>query len=339
MNEITRIHLAKTPYDIEILAKKDLESYLRKIKLYVDDEDSIVDIELRMTEILADRGVLSGGVVVQDDVDAIKKQLGDPKDFLEDDEVSSGEIEEQNRHRLYRDTDGAILGGVLSGVAEYFGISPIWPRLVFVLLILLSAGTAFVVYVVLWIVVPPARTMSEKLQLRGKPVTVSSLKQLRDRTDELEYNGNDEVTKFFKSAIFYSLGTMMSIFATISLVVTIWFSLGLVFGTSYNSPYSYWIPGSFLTWSALVLFIISGLLLTAMFAIFSFALFARKFTKIMGISIVLIILMGIITFSTGVGVVRYGYFEECTIHQVGASRELGSSVNFNISERINGYEG
>ena len=58
MNEITRIHLARTPYEIDIEAKKALERYVKAIKESLADDVAIYDdIEIRMTEILADRGV------------------------------------------------------------------------------------------------------------------------------------------------------------------------------------------------------------------------------------------------------------------------------------------
>ena len=53
MKEITRIHLAKIPYEIEIYAKKRLEKYLKDLKIYSGDEDIFEDVEIRITEILA----------------------------------------------------------------------------------------------------------------------------------------------------------------------------------------------------------------------------------------------------------------------------------------------
>ena len=52
MNEITRIHIAKTAYDIEIAAKKQLEKYIKSLETYTQDSDVLTDIEIRMTELL-----------------------------------------------------------------------------------------------------------------------------------------------------------------------------------------------------------------------------------------------------------------------------------------------
>ena len=60
MKEITRIHLAKIPYEIEIPAKKQLEKYLKDLKIYSSDKDIFEDVEIRITEILAELGVKEG---------------------------------------------------------------------------------------------------------------------------------------------------------------------------------------------------------------------------------------------------------------------------------------
>jgi phage shock protein C len=56
--------------------------------------------------------------------------------------------------RLYRSRDDRYIAGVCGGIAEYFDIDSTLVRLIAVLLLVLSAGTAFVVYLVMMIVVP-----------------------------------------------------------------------------------------------------------------------------------------------------------------------------------------
>ena len=58
MKEITRIHLAKVPYEIEIDAKKVLQKYLDELKKYSADEDIFSDVEIRITEILSENKLL-----------------------------------------------------------------------------------------------------------------------------------------------------------------------------------------------------------------------------------------------------------------------------------------
>ena len=72
MKEITRVHIAKVAYDIEVLAKKAIEKYIGSLERYADDPELLTDIEIRITELLADRGVLPGGVISSDDIAAVK---------------------------------------------------------------------------------------------------------------------------------------------------------------------------------------------------------------------------------------------------------------------------
>jgi phage shock protein C len=55
--------------------------------------------------------------------------------------------------RLYRNAKGKMIGGVCSGLADYFAIDPVLIRLVFVILVLHS-GIGVLAYIILWIVVP-----------------------------------------------------------------------------------------------------------------------------------------------------------------------------------------
>ena len=55
--------------------------------------------------------------------------------------------------RLFRTVKGKMIGGVCSGLAEYFNIDPVLIRLVFVILVLHS-GIGVLAYIILWIVVP-----------------------------------------------------------------------------------------------------------------------------------------------------------------------------------------
>lgn len=164
MNEITRIHIAKVAYDVEVGAKKELEKYFKQLQAALDDEGIVGDIEQRVVELLAERGVVAGGVVTLADVDAVRETLGAPSEFsdTDDTELIDGE------KRLFRDTDGALLGGVLSGVAKYFGVNTLFVRFGFIVLLLVSFGFAAALYAVLWVLIPPTKSTADRLLLEGK---------------------------------------------------------------------------------------------------------------------------------------------------------------------------
>jgi len=59
-----------------------------------------------------------------------------------------------NTKRLYRGKD-VMLGGVASGLADYFSLDPTIVRLLFVLIGFVSGGfPAVLVYLVLWAIMP-----------------------------------------------------------------------------------------------------------------------------------------------------------------------------------------
>jgi phage shock protein PspC (stress-responsive transcriptional regulator) len=189
MNEISRIHLARVSYEIDLDAKKELEKYLGDIKKSLGQEtDAMEDIEIRMSEILAERGVVKDSVITSGDVAALRTRLGDPRDFADD--AASGKDSDNWRDNLftrgkddadrkyYRDPDNAVLGGVIAGLAAYTGWDVTLLRvLAVVLAIIPSWGTLIIVYIVVWICAPEAKSVSEKMAMRGEAINLDSLKE------------------------------------------------------------------------------------------------------------------------------------------------------------------
>lgn len=184
MNEVTKIHLSRQAYTISVDAHHELRAYLDAIKHQVKDKEVIDEIEIRMTELLAEHGINDNKVILSADVAFLKEQLGSPKDFSEnsdEDYISNENIPE--RKRLFRDTDNAMIAGVSAGLAEYFGLDVLLVRIVFVIVTLITVGWAILLYIIIWLLVPEAKTPSDRLQMAGKPVTVDSLKEIVERAD------------------------------------------------------------------------------------------------------------------------------------------------------------
>lgn len=104
--------------------------------------------------------------------------------------------------RLFRNPEDKVISGVSGGLAAYFGRETWIVRLLFAGPILLNiifgslswpffhdgsflpnivfgslSGTFVLIYIVLWIVLPEARSPYEKMEMRGESVNVSSIKQ------------------------------------------------------------------------------------------------------------------------------------------------------------------
>ncbi|MEQ9148407.1 MAG: PspC domain-containing protein, partial [Cytophagales bacterium] len=85
------------------------------------------------------------------------------------------DLEEDKRiKKLYRNPDDKVIGGVSSGLAAYFNVDVAIVRLIFVLSVLFF-GSGVIIYIVLWLIAPEAETMTEKMQMKGDPVTLSNI--------------------------------------------------------------------------------------------------------------------------------------------------------------------
>ncbi|MFT4834613.1 MAG: phage shock protein PspC (stress-responsive transcriptional regulator) [Marinoscillum sp.] len=84
--------------------------------------------------------------------------------------------EDQQVKKLFRDGERRVIGGVASGIAAYFGTDTTVIRLLFVLSIFLG-GAGIIAYIILWIISPEARSITEKMQMMGEPVTLSNIEQ------------------------------------------------------------------------------------------------------------------------------------------------------------------
>jgi phage shock protein PspC (stress-responsive transcriptional regulator) len=81
---------------------------------------------------------------------------------------------ETTSRKLYRNPDDKKLGGVCSGLAMYLGIDSAVMRLIF-LISFFFFGTGLFIYLLLWIILPEAKTVTEKAQMQGKPLTLSGI--------------------------------------------------------------------------------------------------------------------------------------------------------------------
>ena len=183
MNEVTRIHLGRQSYTISVEAHHNLKKYLSDIQKKVADPEVANEVELRMSELLMERGVTNEQVILPKDVEYLKQQLGSPDDFSDDEDTETPKSDDKGTKRLFRDTDTALVAGVASGLASYSGLDVVLIRLFFVLLTIFGGGSGIVLYILLWLVVPEAATASEKLQMQGRPVTLEALKDSVSNAD------------------------------------------------------------------------------------------------------------------------------------------------------------
>ncbi|HWT55500.1 MAG TPA: PspC domain-containing protein [Candidatus Microsaccharimonas sp.] len=182
MNEVTQIHLGRESFTIAVDARKMLEHYLREITRKLDSPEVIDEVEMRMAELLLERGAGAEKVVLPQDIEFLQEQLGSPDDFGNDEDSSSQHEANSGQKRLFRDTDNGMIAGVAAGIGNYLGIDAVIIRLIFIALIF-GGASGIIIYLLLWLVVPPATTTSEKLQMKGKAVNLDALKDSVRRAD------------------------------------------------------------------------------------------------------------------------------------------------------------
>jgi membrane protein containing pspC domain len=291
MKEITRIHLAKTPYDIELDAKEVLQKYLSEIKQMMGSEDTMYEIEARMVELLGERGVQSNGIITMSDVEDLRSKMGLPKEFSDSEstEDSQADLAPSNSpaKRLMRDTDNAIFGGVCAGIAAYWGINPLWVRLLFIISPFITFGTALLVYIIIWISLPEAKTAAEKLQMRGEPVTLDSLKKAANNS-ESKYRAKETLAKILRICL--ALGLFFTTLGLLAILVV--GSITGIMAMPFINEFTHAQPWA---WGLLISLIIAGIMAVEMFGVLTFSVARMKFTKTVLITLVITSVIGVLS--------------------------------------------
>ena len=199
MKKNITINFFGTLYAIDEDAYELLNRYLGDMKRYFSrkegGEEIADDIEHRVAELMLE---LKNDGREPIDIALVKEiigRIGNPEEL--DEASGEGESGSATRHRgrewfseqvskkrLYCNPDDKLLCGVLSGIACYLGIDPVWVRLIVVALAILpipfiyiSFWTVLIIYVILALIVPEAKTPEERLRMHGKPVTMENLNE------------------------------------------------------------------------------------------------------------------------------------------------------------------
>jgi len=181
MKKIININFHSRVIPIEETAYDILRKYVDSLKKHFADEeggDEIVnDIENRFAELFSDRLKKGATCITDADVEEIITSMGRPEDFDQDETSNKNGNSSRNSssfteeaaadepRRLYRSENDKMLGGVCGGLAAYLRIDPSVVRIIYALLILGSFGTALLLYIILWIALPP-KSMVTKIRKR-----------------------------------------------------------------------------------------------------------------------------------------------------------------------------
>ncbi len=234
MKKTISIHLTGFVFNIEEDAYEILNEYLNKIRVNLTNDagcaEIMEDIEMRIAELFQEKIGVAKEVITRSDLDQVIIILGDPEDFateVNEPAQPDSQREEPSVKRLFRDRDASKIGGVCSGLGHYFGVEALIIRLVFLFLFLVF-GTGVLLYIVLLILIPEAKTTSEKLEMRGEPVNLDNIKKhVKEFGESLSAaTRNSSVKNSVRSAVETSVERTKSFLEIFAKIVGVGFILG-----------------------------------------------------------------------------------------------------------------
>jgi DNA-binding PadR family transcriptional regulator/phage shock protein PspC (stress-responsive transcriptional regulator) len=237
MNKTISINISGIVFNIEEQAYDELRAYIENIRQNLINEEEreeiINDIEMRIAELFQERLSPQKQVITMDDIAAIKSILGLPEQFNSTDENTPPSPEDEktekstdNTRRLYRDMDQASLGGVCAGLGHYFELDPLIFRILFIVLFLLF-GAGVLLYIVLLLLIPEAKTTADKITMRGQPVNADSIKEfIASIKNKVSETDTTKLKKTLNSAVENGVKTSKSIIAVFSKLIGFSFLIG-----------------------------------------------------------------------------------------------------------------
>ncbi len=209
MKKTLPVNISGKVYYIDEDAYDLLKNYLFQLRnAFPGDEGAeiVSDIESRISELFEARINEGANVITYADVNKVIETMGRPSDLSDASDydgaaaqpggntagnaAGSGAGVFQNggndpdymtikvKKHLYRNVNNKVFGGVMGGLATYLGWDATIMRIFYVVLMLFSYfWPLLLIYMMLWMVIPPANTPLRVLNMQGAPVTVDNIGQ------------------------------------------------------------------------------------------------------------------------------------------------------------------
>jgi phage shock protein PspC (stress-responsive transcriptional regulator) len=242
MKKSLKISLGGIAFTIEEDAYAALELYLQSLKGHFGDTEEARevtrDIEERAAELLVK--LLAGKEIVTIEmVNDVIDTLGRPEQISDEEiggenEPSDASKERSAKHRLYRDPQNALVAGVSAGLGAYFNVDPLVFRILFAILVLAN-GLGAVIYIILWIVLPQAETVRQRMEMRGEEMNLSNIEknikyEFEQVRNNMKRNRFADVMERFVNALgrfFVALGGVLAVVAKVVVAIIAVFFIGI----------------------------------------------------------------------------------------------------------------
>lgn len=210
MKKTLTVNLGGTVFHIDEDAYQLLDKYLSNLRIHFRKEEGseeiMNDFEMRISELFGERVRLGHEVITIEHVEKVINRMGKPEEIFEEEETEEEKenakkrvFQEQvitGKKKLMRDPDNRVIGGVAAGIAAYMGWDTTAVRLAMILLLFIPfVHWMALLYIILWMVMPVARTAADRLIMRGKSVTLETIGQtVTDGFEKVSSNVNDYIS-------------------------------------------------------------------------------------------------------------------------------------------------
>ncbi|PWS30879.1 PspC domain-containing protein [Pedobacter paludis] len=258
MEKTIIINIGNTIIHIEESAYELLKAYLIEVKQHfanhADDLEIVTDIENRIAELLTEQlEEQKKQVVDSSNVNSVIGQMGRVQDFDSNEEQEEEPVihtayqHQYAEKKLYRDMDERVIAGVCAGIAHYVNTEAKWIRLAMLLIVFLG-GAGVLVYAILWVIMPKAKSRIEKMEMKGEPANLQGfqknldeeLQAVKERLSEVNKHAQPLFARFgiFIGEFFEWLGrfiggtgkVIFKVIAGIIIVFGVLFLLSLIIG-------------------------------------------------------------------------------------------------------------
>lgn len=213
MNKIVNIHLAGSVYHMDEMGYQLLKNYLSEVENFLQPDpevkEIIYDIEQRISELLKVE-LQERKAATKKDVEKIIHEMGRPETYG-DEKIKHQRVFVQTSlisKKLFRNKDDKYIAGVCSGLAIYSGVDVLWVRLLAIFLFFTPLHSVLI-YIVFWVLLPYAKTTSDKLRMHGKPINFDTIK------DSFQENFSEEPQADLKNVTSKTSNTLKKIFRSI----------------------------------------------------------------------------------------------------------------------------
>jgi len=259
MNKVISINLNGNSYQLEERGFEVLDAYLREARQKLADNPDLEEILTDIEQAIADkcnRFLRTGKtVVLSAEVERIIEEMGPVRDSRDDtdetgaakDSTAAGEHSTDNDsnqgasarkpHKLYRLKDDKMVEGICAGIAAYIGIDPNIIRIVFVAMLILSGGMVAILYLVMALLIPEAKTPEEHAAAHGAPFDAQDvIERAKGKFQDLKDNtGKTQEQK--ANAEYWQRNERKKVNSGLSTVLTI---LVFIIGVSALIKFLYW---------------------------------------------------------------------------------------------------